>query len=326
MRLLITGYPGWLTTRFLETLGEYPQDFSSVRCAVHPDMLPKLVRTWECVPAELGDRDALRAAARGCDTVLHAAGVLHVKRVPDFYRINSDGTRSLLEACVAEGVKKFVFISSNAALGFTDVKGTRLNESSPCNPVSHYGKSKYEAEKVVESYRNKIKTVILRPAMFYGPPVPARHLDIYRRMIRKGSFPVFGTGDYLRSVTHVDNLVQAVHLSLRKSEADGKTFMITDRDIPTLNELVLAMADGLGVKVKLTRFPAWMARAAEAVDRVIESTGCYWMLPHIVGESCKNIAYEIDRAEKELGYRPAVNYREGVPQAIEWCIRQGHLK
>ena len=328
-RILITGYPGWLTCRFLETLGDYPKDLDSIRCLVHPDQLSSVAspRQWECVSGDLNDPESLREAARECDIILHAAAIIHVKRVSDFYKINRDGTRNLLDAAVAAGVKKIVLISSNAAQGFCEGKGHELDETAPCRPESHYGKSKRQAEEVVEEFSRsgKIKTVILRPAMFYGPPVPARHLDIYKR-IQTGEFPVFGTGDYLRSITYIDHLVQAIHLAIQKTEAEGKTFTIIDREIPTLNDILQAMGDALGVPVRIRRFPKWMAQAADLLDRIIEATGSYWMLPHIAGESCRHIAYKIDRAEKELGYVPQLSYREGYRKAIDWCFEKGLLQ
>ncbi len=327
-RLLITGYPGWLTSRFLDTLEDYPEQFSSIRCLVRPDRIQGIFGVrWQCVPGDLNDPVSLREAVKECDVILHAAGIIHVKKVDDFYRINRDGTRHLLEAAVNAGVSKMVYISSNAAQGFCAGKGYELDESAPCRPVGHYAKSKREAEEVVESYSGsgKIKTVILRPAMFYGPPVPSRHVDIYKR-IQKGSFPVFGTGDYLRSVTYIDNLVQAIHLSFTKKKADGNTYLITDREIPTLNQLVLAMGDALGVSVRLIKLPKGLAMLAEHLDNIIESTGCYWMLPHIVGESCKNIGYKIDRAENDLGYNPGMDYRRGMKKAVQWCFDRDSLK
>lgn len=328
-RILITGYPGWLTCRFLETLPDYPKDFTSIRCLVHPDHEKSVAPQgpWECVFGDLNDPRSLREAVRDCDVILHTAAVIHVKRVSDFYKINRDGTRNLLVAAAGAGVKKFILISTNAAQGFCEGKGHELDETAPCRPESHYGKSKRQAEEAVEEYSRsgKLRTVILRPAMFYGPPVPERHLDIYKR-VQSGEFPVFGTGDYLRSITYIDHLVQAIHLAIRKPEAEGKTFTIIDREIPTLNEMLHAMGDALGVSVRIRRLPKWMAQAADLLDRMIEGTGAYWMLPHIVGESCRHIAYKIDLAEKVLGYIPKLGYREGYKKAIDWCFEKGLLK
>lgn len=329
MKLLVTGYPGWLTTRFLETLGDYPAyagKITSIRClTLGQAPLPSVPVHCENVAGNLNDCGSLKAAAAGMDLVLHAAGILHVKRNRDFYRVNRDGTENLLKACMEAGIRKFLYVSSNAAQGFCEGPGHALDESAPCRPESHYGKSKYEAELAVQKYHCKgtFETVTVRPAMFYGPPVPERHLGIYRRIAR-GSFPVFGTGDYLRSVTYIDNLVQGIHLALHRECAGGQTYYIADRVIPTLNDILRTIAECMDVRLRIVHYPAWMAAAAGMLDAGIAALGGYWMLPHLVGESCKNIACRIEKAEAELGYDPKVSFRDGYIRTIAWC-RDRHL-
>lgn len=329
MRLLITGYPGWLTSRFLETLPDFPTHFSSIRCLVSSEHRPEPsleARAGTFVGGDLLDPASLESACSDRELVLHAAGVIHPKKISDYYRIHRDGTRNLLEACVRKGVRRFIYISSNAAQGFCEGPGRELEESGPSRPESHYGKSKYEAEGVVREYQSqgKIQTVILRPAMFYGPPVPERHLDIYRK-IQKGIFYVFGTGEYLRSVTYIDNLVQGIHLAMTKDAALGKTYYLADREIPTLNQLVEAMAGAMGRTVKIIRLPVGLAYAARILDDFLSAMNIYWMLPHVVGESHRHIACSIAKAEKELGYQPAIGFREGYRRTIQWCREQGGL-
>lgn len=326
-RLLITGYPGWLTTRLLETWQFYNSPFTEIRCLVLPGLeAPVQVAGQENVSGDVLEPGSLKKACEGVDTVLHTVGLLHVRHIREFYEVNHKGTLNLLEAAHQAGVRKFVYISSNAAQGFCSGKGAELSESQPCNPASHYGKSKYLGE--VETRRfhadGKLQTVIIRPAMFYGPPVPPRHLDIYRKVL-KGYFPVFGHGEYLRSLTHIDNLVQGVHLALHKEEANGNTYYIADEVIPTLNQIIDTMANALGCRVRRVHLPAFLASWALILDEMITAFGGYWMLPHIVGESTKHIACSIEKAKKELGYAPKMTYREGYPQAIRWCYEKGLL-
>ena len=328
MRLLLTGYPGWLANRFVETLVQYPTPMTSVRCLINSELSGNIpsVPGLEFVRGNIVRPESLKGAAEGVDVVVHAAGVLHVRRIRDFYSINRDGTRHLLEAAAKAGVRRFIHISSNAAQGFCAGKGFELDESGPCRPESHYGKSKYEAEEVVREFQRagKMETVILRPAMFYGPPVPPRHLDIYRK-IRRGYFPVFGHGNYQRSITFIDHLVQAIHLAVQHPAAAGQTYYIADREIPTLNEILDAMGEALGRKPVKIHLPAFLACVAHILDEVLAACDRYWMLPHLVGESCKNIACRITKAETELGYNPATHYREGYKKTIAWCREKGLL-
>jgi nucleoside-diphosphate-sugar epimerase len=229
----------------------------------------------------------------------------------------------LLEAAVGANVRKFIYISSNAAQGFCEGKGFELDEDSACRPKSHYGISKKQAEEIVQQYHveGKIKTVSLRPAMFYGPPVAPRHVDIYKR-IQSGRFYIFGHGNYLRSVTYIDHLVQAIHLVALSEVADGKIYSIADKVIPTLNQIIQAIADAQGVKLNIIRLPVWIAGACNILDDFLSALNIYSMLPHIVGESCKNIAFKIDRAEMELGFKSILDYREGYKRTIAWCRKQ----
>src|SRR4051812_24070812 len=102
-RLLVTGVPGWLTDALLDSLRrEPPAGLTAVRCLVQPGPGPAAV-AWDETPfpmervtADLRDAASLAAAARGVDTVLHAAGVLHVGRTRDWYDVNTRGTMRLL--------------------------------------------------------------------------------------------------------------------------------------------------------------------------------------------------------------------------------------
>ena len=328
MRLLITGYPGWLTQRFLETRQRYPTSFSLIRCLVHPSaQLPKLDPQIEIIRGDLNDSDSLVQSCKGMDVILHAAGVLHVKKITDFYRINRDGTEALLKQAVKENVPHFIFISSNAAQGFCRGRGYELSEADVCLPASHYGLSKFQAENIVQKYfdSGQINTTTIRPAMFYGPPVPPRHQEIFKR-IQGGTFPVFGDGNFMRSVTHVDNLVDSIHLVLGKPEIRGQTYSIADAYIPSLLEIIDSMGRALGTTVKIQRFPRFLADIADYLDRFLSKLGIYWMLPHLVGESHRHIACKIDKAKKELGYEARYRLDEGYHDAVKWCRDQGVLK
>jgi len=328
MKILLTGYPGWFSSRFLATLSAYEHRIRSVRCLVRRQDAGVVTRAddFEFAFGDLLDRESLERACRGQDAVVHAAGIIHARRIRDLFTVNRDGTRSLLEACEAEGVPRFIHISSNAAQGFSEKGGRPLLEDDLCRPESPYGKSKREGEIAVGQFesRGKIASVILRPAMFYGPHVPARHIAVYR-LIERGFFPVFGDGLCRRSMTFIDHLVQAVHLALRHDEIRGRTFTIVDRSIPTLRELVSAMAEALGRRVRFVSLPEAFARAACVADQWASRAGYYWMAAHLIGESHRSVAFSCDRAVGELGYRPETPWREGIRRAIVWCRENGWL-
>ena len=168
------------------------------------------------------------------DVLVHSAAVIHVRRTADWYRINTEGTLRLAESARAAGVRRFVFISSNAAGGRCESGDHILVESDSIEPLSHYGKSKRLAEQgLLKLHKpNEFEVVILRPSMFYGPPVPDRHIDVYHRILA-GTMPMIGDGEYRRSITYIDNLVQATRLAMTHPAAAGEIFYVVDEPVYT---------------------------------------------------------------------------------------------
>lgn len=325
-RLLITGVPGWLTTALLESLQEDPPEgLEEVRClALAPLALAPRPGTTVGLRVFVGglhDARVLDEAAQGCDAVLHAAGVLHVRRTRDWYDTNTNGTSNLLRAAAAGGVRRFVLISSNAAAGRSE-HGALLTEDTPAKPLSHYGRSKLLAEQLVLSA--PLEGVVLRPCMFYGPPVPARHVEIYRRIL-DGRMPMVGHGHYARSVTHIANLVQGCRLALGHPRAAGQVYYIADEPVYTTRAIVEAMADALGCRTRYLRIPGVAAPLSFAADRLLASVGLYWQTLHLVGEADWHVGVSIAKAQRELGYAPRVTLPDGMRQAVEWCRAEGLL-
>jgi nucleoside-diphosphate-sugar epimerase len=331
--LLVTGIPGWLGAAVLRSLADRPPaGLVRVRCLVAPAMAcdeAALRRDHggldlELVRADLRDGAALTRAVAGMDSVLHGAAILHVRRPREWYDINTTGTRLLAEAAAAAGVTRFVHISSNAAGGRSHARDHLLTEDQPARPMSHYGRSKHQAELAVNALSGRMETVNLRPCMFYGPPVPARHIDVYRR-IMAGRMPLVGGGDFARSVVHIDNLIQCCRLALGHPAAAGQTYYVADRQVHTTRSVVEAMARALGVPPRFLPLPRLVAPVAYLGDMALAACGLYWQTLHLVGEADWHVGVSIAKAERELGYAPAVALDEGLAQAIAWCRDHGHL-
>jgi nucleoside-diphosphate-sugar epimerase len=331
-RIALTGAPGWLANAFLDTVAMTP-DIQSVHALVHPaawtDNPISIHPAVSTVTAhDLGDRRALDVtpAFEGIDTVIHAAGIIHVRRTEEWYRINTEGTLRLAAAARNAGVKRFIFISSNAAGGRSRSSAHILTEEDPARPLSHYGRSKWLAEQGLMRLHQagSFEVVILRPSMFYGPPVPQRHIDVYRR-IRNGRFPVVGTGKYSRSITYIDHLVQAVQLAATKPQATGQTYYVVDEHQHTTLDICEAMAEALGTRLRKLWLPSVAGPLAFSLDRVLAAGGMYWQTLHLVGESHWHVGLSCEKLCRELGYCPSVNLREGMRRAVAWCREHGYL-
>lgn len=326
--LLLTGYPGWLGNRLLESLLADPlPGLETVRCLVLKSpaspALPDSKVQVEFVEADLMDSASLERACTGCDTIIHAAGILHPRRTKDWYDVNTEGTKKLLAAAQAGGGERFVFVSSNAAAGSAASFDQLLTEAMPAKPRSHYGRSKWLAEEIVN--KAAIDSVILRPCMFYGPPVPPRHTDIYQR-IKTGKMPMVGDGNYRRSVTHIESLIQACRLAATTPGIAGETFYIADAEPATTREIVEAMATALEAKPRYLYLPALIAKVAHLTDNILASVGIYWRDMHLLGEADWHVGVSIEKARKLMNYQPEKSLNEGMAEAIAWCREEGLIE
>lgn len=330
--LVVTGFPGWLTEGFFAFVERHhANEWSGVRCIVHPDakidplMEARLPKSTEVVRANLSDRAAVAQALKGATHVLHAAGILHVKRTRDWYTVNTEYTKQLVDLSIEAGVRRFVFVSSNAAAGRSETRGELLSEEIPARPLSHYGRSKHLAEQYLKSVSDRIETVILRPCMFYGPPVPARHVDIYKRLC-SGKMPLVGDGGFDRSVIHIQNLAEMCYLGLTSPAAVSQTYYVADDQVYSTRQIVEAMGQALGVKPRYLKLPSFVAKLAYRLDMALAAVGIYWQTLHLVGEADWNVGLSCEKAKRELGYTSRFSLADGMREAVDWCRQQRLLQ
>jgi hypothetical protein len=151
--LLITGVPGWLGNRMVDILvnGDRTGRFASnrtVRLLVEPRFrgLLQLPANFEIHYGDICDAEAVRRAVQGVSSVFHLAGAIYPPRVETLYRVNHEGTRTLVDACVAMGVRRVIYMGTDSICG----RGTRskrvFDEHTPASPYRHYGRSKFMGE------------------------------------------------------------------------------------------------------------------------------------------------------------------------------------
>ncbi len=333
-RILLTGFPGWLTSALLhDWANATPGWLGNVSALVHPELYRDEERAKKgypflrrLIPYDLSQPAPIAEELAGIDVVLHSAAVIHVRRTKEWYQTNTKGTLALARAAVEAGVRRFVFISSNAAGGRSDSQRRLLTEADQPAPMSHYGRSKWFAEQQLMQLHKpgRFEVVILRPSMFYGPPVPERHIDVYRRILH-GRMPMVGDGSFARSITYIDNLVQATKLAMTQPAAAGETYYIVDSEPYTTRQISEAMAIALGVTPRFLRLPRLLAPMAFALDRALALGGIYWQNLHLLGEADWHVGISCQKAIQQLGYRPAIGLDEGMRRAVEWCRQQRKL-
>lgn len=332
--LVLTGAAGWFGRALLDRLRREPGLHAAGRVRVvvaAPLQVPDVLSVHPDVEVFVGDISdeafvgTVLSGASGA-VLVHAAGVIHPARVADFERINADGTRVVVAAAEQAGIRRLVHISSNSPFGANPRPDDLFRHDEPYQPYLGYGGSKLAAEVAVRGARG-VETVIVRPPWFYGPFQPERQSAFFT-MIRKGRFPIVGSGDQRRSMVHVDNLVDGVLLALRVPDAAGEAFWIADAEPYPLRVIVETVrqalrAEGYDVSPRTLRVPGFVAGAAERADRTLQAHGIYQQQLHVLGELDKTIACDISYSTQVLGYTPAMALYEGMRQSIRWCQAQG---
>ena len=335
---VLTGGSGWLGTAIVHALARPEGDWfrdAPLRVLVRDRAEADRLRSvGERVAPVVGDLTDARSVARlfegldGSVDVLHTAGVIHPARVADFEVVNAGGTRAMLDAARAHGVRRFVHVSSNSPFGTNSHPGDRFRADEPYHPYYGYGRSKMHAElAVLDAAGHGLDAVIVRPPWFYGPHQPPRQTTFFR-MVRSGRFPVFGRGDQMRSMVYVDNLVQGVVRAELVTTPPGRAWWIADARPYSVTEIVETVGraltdEGFEVRPNRLRLPDVVARLAELADSSLQRAGRYQQQVHVLGEMNKNIACDISVSRAELGYDPDVELAEGMRRSIRWCVEQG---
>jgi nucleoside-diphosphate-sugar epimerase len=335
---IVTGAAGWLGTALMNALAEPDGEWRRageirplVRDRVEAETLSGLGPHVRPVIGDLrndADLDRLFDGTAGAVDVIHTAGVIHPRRVADFFEVNTAGTQAMLTRAVAGAVRRFVHVSSNSPFGTNSHPDDRFRNDEPYHPYYGYGRSKMEAElAVLDAVGAGLDAVIVRPPWFYGPHQPPRQTTFFT-MVRKGLFPVFGGGRQARSMVYVDNLVQGVVLAELVETPPGRGWWIADRTPYAVNEIVDTVGralrdEGFEVRPNRARVPDLVAVLAERADASIQRSGRYHQQIHVLGEMNKNIACDISVACDELGYDPKVELYDGMRQSIRWCLEQG---
>ena len=334
--VVVTGAAGWLGQNLVRTLAGEPSR-RRIRCLVRDPgdaaRLEVVDPRIEVIVGDVRDPAVIDAVFEGVGgaSVIHAAAVIHpARRVRELFDVNVGGTQLVLDRARRVGASRFVHISSNSPFGANRTSADRFDEDSPFAPYMAYGRSKLEAEQLVQrSYdRGDLATVILRPPWFYGPFQPERQTR-FLSAVRRGRFPAVGPGTQQRSMVYTGNLVQGVLLAERADAAAGNAYWIADAEPYALRDVLQTVraaleAEGLSVaKRHPVPVPRIAGVVAEKLDAVAQASGRYVQVLHVLGELKDTIACDISRARKELGYEPAVTLLDGMRASVRWCLARG---
>jgi nucleoside-diphosphate-sugar epimerase len=271
----------------------------------------------EAIRGDLTEPEALRNGATGCDVAFHAAARLgEWGPWEEFERINVQGTRNVIEACRAAGVRRLVHVGTEAAL-VTGQPLVMVDESAPLRPDSKapYCASKALAEQAVrDASGDGLETVVVRPRLIWGPG-DTTVLPAIFAAVKKGQFAWIGGGRHKTSTAYIDNTVEGLVLAAERGRP-GEAYFVTDGEPVEFRDFVTRQLDALGVQAPDRTLPLPLARAVavglEGAWRGLHRKGSPPLTRTAVWLSAVEVTIKIDKARRELGYDPPVSIDEGL--------------
>ncbi len=317
MKAFITGGTGFIGSHLADALIA-DERYSEVRCLVRTKEKWLKNKSFKKHTGDLHDLSVLNKAIQGVDVIYHLAGVVKAPDAQTFERANVDATENLIRVAQKQGVKNIVVLSSLAAVGPSN--GEPVDESSPMEPVSMYGRSKKKMEELIHRItRDDDSITILRPPAVYGP----REDQIYTffKAASKRICPIIGNGTHPKiSLVYVGDVVQGCLKAAQQNKPGVHTYFISGEQIHTWNEIRKTTEHVLGKKTAPIYIkPGLVKKLAGGIEKAASFFGAY---PVINREKANELILEwtcsIDKAQKELNYDPEVSLGEGISRTIHW--------
>lgn len=314
-RVLVTGGSGFLGINLIRHLrSKGVTDIRSI------DLVPFDYPEKGEVDAVVGDiRDVptLKRAMQGATWVVHTAAALPLYSEQDILTTDVDGSRNVMAAALEMGAERAVMISSTAVYGIPDHHP--LYETDRMFGVGPYGRAKIMAEEVCLEYRQKGLCVpIIRPKSFIGPERLGVFALFYDWAYTGHGFPMIGSGKNRYQLMDVEDLCEAIWLTLTLNRATvNDTFNIGAKVFTTMREDYQAVLDEAGYGKKIHGFPAapmiWTLRFLELLHL---SPLYQW----VYETACEDSFVSIEKAEKVLGFAPKFSNKDALLRNYRWYV------
>ena len=324
MRVLVTGATGMLGRGVAQALADRGDQVTVLQRHPAGLGLPEVL-------TDISDADSVRAAATKQDAVIHLAAKVNViGPEAEYERVNVQGTRAVVNACVAAGVGRLVHVSSPAvAHSGSALIGRGADAADPVAARGPYARSKAAAELIaLGADRGQLAVLAIRPHSVWGPgdtQLVARVVD----RARHGRLPLIGSGAALIDSTYVANAVEALLAALdRCVEARGQALVVTNGEPRPVAELLAALCRAAGAPQPKRHVPVRLARAGGTLAESL------WTLPRgrrpgsnsddppltrFLVEQLSTAHWFDQRLTRQmLQWRPRVTLDEGFAELHRW--------
>ena len=253
MKITLIGASGFVGTRLIELLKQnnyFLQNVDKKQSRFHSEIT---------VIADVLDKNNLVTLLDNTDVVILLAAEHRDDVTPTslYYDVNVGGMRNTLEAMEANGVKRIIFTSSVAVYGLNKNNPT---ETYPADPFNHYGKSKWEAEKVLQEWYKvhpDWNINVIRPTVIFGERYRGNVYNLLKQ-ISSGRFLMVGKGNNKKSMAYVGNIVAFIKFLIENKTTGYEVYNYIDKPDFTMNELVDHVSKVLNKHIPSVHYPLWL--------------------------------------------------------------------
>lgn len=313
MKISLIGGSGFVGTRLIEILKETyicknidlePSPFFNDLTVIGD------VRNPECVSKELKESDLV--------VLLAAQHRDDVTPVSLYYETNVEGIKNTLKAMEENNVKRLIFFSSVAIYG---INKDNPDESSPADPFNHYGKSKWQAEKILKDWyalHPDWDIKVIRPTVIFGERNRGNVYNLLQQ-IATGKFLMVGKGTNYKSMAYVGNVVAFVKFLIESNLSGFQVYNYIDTPHKNMNELVEIVERVLNKKIPNIHFPYWLGMlGGYGFDFLSKILNKKFTISSVrVKKFCATTIFNSDKV-KSIGFIPPFDIDEGLKRTLEF--------
>lgn len=315
MNIALIGASGFVGTRLLDLLnGSTEYELKNI------DLLPSHFFNEITEIGDVRDVEQMKQKLNGADVVVLLAAQHRDDVTPTslYYDTNVGGMKSTLEAMEYNGIKRLVFFSSVAVYGLNK---QNPNEDHQKDPFNHYGKSKWEAEQVVQEWyktHNDWNIDIIRPTVIFGERNRGNVYNLLHQ-ISGGKFLMVGKGNNKKSMAYVGNIVAFVKYMIDNVKDGYNVFNYIDKPDFTMNELILHIEKVLKKRIPKTHFPYWMGMCGGyCFDILAKITGKKLPISSVrVKKFCATTEYDAAKVGN-TDFKAPFTLAEGLARTLEF--------
>ncbi len=316
---VVTGANGFVGSHLVDNL---LSKGLKVRCLVRKSSNLRWLdgKNVEIFNSGLSDKDGLRKAFKDANYIFHVAGVVKSKTAEGYFKGNVDTTRKLLEVALESksSIKRFLVVSSQTVSG-PSTEGKPVNEEAECNPITTYGRSKLEEEKLALSYKDKLPITICRAPAVYGER--DTEIFIYFQTFNKGLTTTIGFNKKELSLIHVVDLVEGFYLAAMSEKAVGQIYFIGSEKFYTWQEINSITSKVLNKKPIIIKVPHFLVYTIASVAQFFAMFSSKPATLNI--EKAKDITQQYwtcdtSKAIRDLGYKQKISIEDGIKRTCDW--------